>query len=185
MVTEEMILKCQVLIPGGHLQDIDQGEASLVVLKHCGTNQGGVSTFQLHLSTDFLEQSPHGKDLSHGHAEGYIFSCSGAQSLVCLQLAGPQNGAPKQCQSEPCSGPHTDWILVIFMTPQSGKVSIQLAVQSFLQVGHKLQPSVPCFHQVADNVLDCLAMGFLGTVGKSTHLVNCKLKVWPSVGANT
>jgi hypothetical protein len=117
MCPEEVVLKGQVLIPGGHFGDIDQREASLVVLKHCGSNQGGGGTLQFHLGSDLLEKGAHGEDFSHGHAEGHTLCCCGAQGLVSLQLAGPQNGASKQGEGEPGPGANTHWILIIFMSP--------------------------------------------------------------------
>ena len=37
--SEEMVLQGQILVAGGHLGDIDQGKASLVVLKDRGSDR--------------------------------------------------------------------------------------------------------------------------------------------------
>ena len=122
------MLKCQALIPGGHLRDIDQREAPLVVLKHCGSNESGGGALQFHLGSDLLKKGTHGKDFSHGHAKCYILCCCGTKSLVSLQFARPQNGAAKEGESEPSSGTNTDWVLIILMTPQASEVGIYIAI---------------------------------------------------------
>jgi hypothetical protein len=93
---EEVVLEGQVLVAWGHLGDIDQRQAALVILKHSRSNKTVLDECQVQLGSNLLQQGPHGEQLPHGHAEGTILSSSGRETDLILQFGGPQDGAATQ-----------------------------------------------------------------------------------------
>jgi hypothetical protein len=112
---EEVVLEGQVLVAWGHLGDIDQRQATLIVLKHSRSNQTVLDECKVQLGSNLLEQGPHGEQLPHGHAEGHVLSSSGGQADLILQLGGPQDGAATQGEYKPSPGLDRGWVLVILI----------------------------------------------------------------------
>ena len=54
--------------------------------------------------------------------------------------------------------------------------------QTLLEIWDKQSATLPCANEIADDALNCLGMGVLGTVRESGHLMHCKLDVRSGVG---
>jgi len=149
----------------------------LVVFKDSGENQAFLDHGELHTFRDFEKKCPHRNQLSHGHAEGNVFGSSGAQSDVSLQFARPNDGAVEESKGESGSGLDTNRVLIVFVSPQSSKICVTPAVQSFGKVWLELDSMFASADEVSNNPFDGLSVGLLWTVGEASDLMDSKLDI--------
>ena len=152
------------------------------VLKDGRANKAGVMELQAKLATHFMEQGTHGQKFTHGGTEGNILGGSAAEGDVSLQLASPDDGTAKEGESESSARLHRDRVLVILITPESSKVSINIAVKPGGEIRCELGASEFSAIEVSEDAFDGLGMRLTWRVGESGSLMDGKLNVGAGVG---
>ena len=60
LAAEEVVLEGQILVPRGHLGDIDKRQATLVVFEDSRSHESVLDKSHVQLGTNLLEESTHG-----------------------------------------------------------------------------------------------------------------------------
>ena len=170
MTLEEVVFDPNVLGARGHLDGFGSGNGSIIILKHCGLDDGVSGTGKFHGSDDFCKESPKGQEFSqHGLAQGDVLGFRSAESNLGLKLRAPQDGRTTKRHNVAGAGLDTYGILVTLKIPKAGKVGVNVAVELKTGTGLEGDTVVLDALEVSADVFDAFFMTGTGQWVNHAH----------------